>query len=90
MRVALVEDDGAAHHLHQVNARQRGQAIGDGEPVLGTFGADLHLDQLVIVERLRERGEERRRRSQLAHLDQRPEPVAVAAEPHAERRREHP
>ena len=51
-RVALVQQDGAAHDLHDVDAGEGRQLIGDREAIGGAVGGDLELDQLVIVQRL--------------------------------------
>ena len=50
--MALVEQEHAADHLHHVDSGLAAQAVRDLEAIGGTLGADLHLDELVIGQRL--------------------------------------
>ena len=50
-----IEQHGAAEHLHQLARRRLGQRRGDGAPIAAHRLAQLHLDQLVLLQRNIER-----------------------------------
>jgi hypothetical protein len=87
--VALVEQDGASDDLHDVDTRALAQAFGHLEARLRTFAGQLDLDQLVVEERSRDLGDDRRVGSGLADPHDRRQGMAVGAQQAAQGRGRH-
>jgi hypothetical protein len=78
VRVALVEQQHAADHLHDVDPGLGAQAVGDLEAIGRALTADLHLHELVISQRLLHLLDDRLGHSRLSDLNDGGHRVPVA------------
>jgi hypothetical protein len=56
--VAFVEEQRPPEHLDDLGARRGGEALGHVVPIVGALCPDAHFDELVLLERVIDRGDD--------------------------------